>query len=68
MKIIDFDKKSAEVFSRLKTQLQQQGIPIADMDLIIASICISNGLILVTNNLRHFQRMSELTIENWSLD
>jgi tRNA(fMet)-specific endonuclease VapC len=68
MKIIDFDKKSAAVFSRLKAQLQQQGIPIADMDLIIASICISNGLTLVTNNLRHFQRIRELTIENWSLD
>jgi tRNA(fMet)-specific endonuclease VapC len=67
MEIIDFDKRSAEVFARLKAELKQTGNIIADMDLMIASICVANHFTLVTNNTKHFQRIQELTIENWSI-
>ncbi len=36
------------------------------MDLIIASICIANKLTLVTNNIKHYKRLTELDIINWS--
>ncbi|MCP4148878.1 MAG: type II toxin-antitoxin system VapC family toxin [bacterium] len=36
------------------------------MDLMIASICLANNVTLVTNNLKHFSRIEELPIENWS--
>jgi tRNA(fMet)-specific endonuclease VapC len=67
MEIIDFDKRSAEVFARLKAELKQTGNIIADMDLMIASICVANHFTLVTNNTKHFQRIPEFTIENWSI-
>ncbi len=35
---------------------------------MIASIALANDLILVTNNLSHFERIPDLKIENWSAD
>ena len=64
--IINFDKNAGEIFAQLKTNLRKSGKVIADLDLIIASICLSNDFILVTNNTKHFGRIEELKIENWS--
>jgi tRNA(fMet)-specific endonuclease VapC len=36
-----------------------------DADIMIASIAIANNLTLVTNNEKHFNRISQLKIENW---
>lgn len=38
---------------------------LAEPDLRIAGIALTRGLILVTRNVRYFQRVSELTVENW---
>ncbi|EDN65528.1 conserved hypothetical protein [Beggiatoa sp. PS] len=67
MEVLGFDKRSDEVFARLKAELKQTGKMIADMDLMIASICVTNHFTLVTNNTKHFQRIQELSIENWSI-
>ena len=64
--VLDFDKNAAEKFAQLKTKLKQEGNLIEDMDLMIASICIVTNSVLVTNNTRHFSRIEELSIENWS--
>ena len=65
--IINFDKAASETFAQLKTNLRKSGKVIADLDLIIASICLSNDFILVTNNTKHFGRIEELKLENWSI-
>jgi predicted nucleic acid-binding protein len=61
-KILQFDKSSSEVFAKLKAKLKKQGNIIADMDLMIASIAISNKATLFTNNLKHFKRIEDLEI------
>jgi len=61
-KILGFDKNSSEIFAKLKSKLKKQGNIIADMDLMIASIAISNKATLFTNNLKHFKRIEELKI------
>ena len=68
IKIYDFDKKSANIFSRLKADMQSRGIVIADMDLMIASISIANNDRLISNNLRHFGKIPGLNVESWSKD
>jgi predicted nucleic acid-binding protein len=65
IKILNFDRSAAENFARLKAELKREGNMIDDMDLMIASICISNNYILITNNVKHFGRIENLTIENW---
>ncbi|MCP4156728.1 MAG: type II toxin-antitoxin system VapC family toxin, partial [bacterium] len=58
--VLDFDKEAAEIFARQKTKLKKDGNIIADMDLMIASICLANNVTLVTNNLKHFNRIEAL--------
>jgi len=60
--ILQFDKNSSEIFAQLKAKLKKQGNIIADMDLMIASIAITNKAILFTNNVKHFKRIKELKI------
>jgi tRNA(fMet)-specific endonuclease VapC len=41
------------------------GEPLDDIDLLIAGTAIANGLVLVTHNRQHFDRISGLTVEDW---
>lgn len=68
IKIYDFDKKSATIFSTLKANMQNNGIVVADMDLMIASIALANGEKLISNNLKHFSKIENLELENWKID
>jgi tRNA(fMet)-specific endonuclease VapC len=48
-------------------QLQAAKIQVRRMDLRIAAITLENGGILVTRNLRDFQRVPGLVVENWAV-
>lgn len=68
VQIFPFDEESARLFGWLKAQLQLQGMPIADMDLQIASIAIVQRVPLLTHNRAHFQRLvaqTNLQLEDW---
>ena len=67
LNIYDFDFKAAQIASKLKSDLEQKGLQIDNFDLIIASICLTNNLILVTNNTKHFQNIPNLKLEDWTL-
>ena len=64
--IIPISEGSAEIFGMTKTRLEKTGLPLDDFDLIIASSALSNNLVLVTNNVRHFQRIEGLKLTNWT--
>ena len=63
--ILDFDEKSAIEYAKIRTNLEQSGKIIGAMDMLIASIAISNDLTLVTNNTKEFERVPNLRLENW---
>jgi tRNA(fMet)-specific endonuclease VapC len=63
--ILPFDRVAAETYGRIRGELESAGRPLGEPDLRIASIALSRGLILVTGNLRHFSRISELAVEDW---
>lgn len=46
-------------------QLRSQGQTVDWADVAIAATAISNELVLVTRNVRHFERIPQLQIENW---
>jgi len=48
--------------------LERQGKPIGVNDLNLAAHARSEGLIMVTNNLREFERVDGLRTENWLQD
>ena len=62
---LPFDDPAAEVYGRVRSQLEQTGTPIGPNDLLIAAIAIARGLPLVTHNTREFSRIVELTLEDW---
>lgn len=56
----------AETFGMIKSNLESQGTPLDDFDLVLAATALTHNLILVTNNEKHFQRVDGLTVENWN--
>ena len=65
--IISTGKESAEIFGMLKVSLEKSGTPLDDFDLIIASCALSHNLVLVTNNIKHFDRVEGLRLANWTV-
>ncbi|MCD8181811.1 MAG: type II toxin-antitoxin system VapC family toxin [Bacteroides sp.] len=57
--------ESIDFFAQEKNRLRALGTPIDDFDLLIGSAAYSRGLILVTDNLKHFANIQGLSIENW---
>jgi len=54
------------VYASEKVRLRKAGIPINDeFDLLIGATAIANDMILVTDNEKHFNRLSNIKIENW---
>jgi tRNA(fMet)-specific endonuclease VapC len=67
IEVLSFDRKAIDNFAMIKADLKKQGKLIDDFDILIAAVALSNDMILVTNNEKHFERISNLKIENWLL-
>ena len=65
LELADFDPQAALVYGRLRAQLEGAGQTIGSMDLLIAAHAISLETTLVTNNVREFQRVAGLKLEDW---
>jgi len=66
LNILDFNLAAAESYGKIRAALEKKGIPIGAYDLMIAAQALSQDLILVSNNLREFSRISDLRLENWA--
>jgi tRNA(fMet)-specific endonuclease VapC len=64
--VIEVSRGIMETFAQLKAPLQRQGKTLDDFDLLIAATAMALGYRLVTNNDRHFRRVSGLELENWA--
>jgi tRNA(fMet)-specific endonuclease VapC len=49
----------------LRADLERQGKPLGNLDMLIAAHAVSNGLVLVTKD-KAFAQVSELHTEDWS--
>jgi predicted nucleic acid-binding protein len=55
------------LFGKIKAGLKREGNLVNDSDLMIASVALSTHSVLVTNSVRHFNRIQGLVLENWVL-
>ena len=55
-------KRSASLFA----ELRRKGFTIGDADIFIASFCIVNNFVLVTDNTKHFECVDTLQLVNWA--
>ena len=63
--VLPYDTQAAAHSGQLRAELARVGKPIGPYDQMIAGHARSLGLILVTNNLREFERVPGLRVEDW---
>jgi predicted nucleic acid-binding protein len=63
--ILPFGFSAAKKYGEIRNSLEKQGTPLAHADLQIAAIALTMNMTLVTGNLKHFQRVPEIAVENW---
>ena len=66
--VLPYDDKAAWQYGNIRAALEKLGQPIGINDLHIAAHARSNGLTLITNNMREFERVPGLLLENWVSD
>lgn len=66
LEVLEFSSKAAIEYGRIRASLEKVGTPIGPLDLLIAAHARSIGTTLVTNNIKEFNRVENLRIENWS--
>jgi tRNA(fMet)-specific endonuclease VapC len=52
-------------YGEIRWRLEKQGLRIGDMDMFIAATALEEDVTLVTGNIKHFERIPGLKIENW---
>jgi tRNA(fMet)-specific endonuclease VapC len=65
---LPFDDKAAEVYGRIRAELEKSGMLIGPNDLMIAAIAMANDVTLVTHNTREFSRVIGLKLEDWETE
>ena len=62
--VLPYDISIAKVFGKIRAQLEEIGTILPDADIQIAATAIGYDLDLITGNLRHFSRISDLKLNN----
>jgi tRNA(fMet)-specific endonuclease VapC len=65
--VFDISKPIMESFGEIKALLSTQGITVDDFDLQIGCTALTFNYTIVTNNQKHFQKIPNLRVENWTL-
>lgn len=60
-----FSSEAALEFGIIQNELKQLSRPTGEMDALIAAVARSTGDIIVTNNIRDFQNIPNLELEDW---
>ncbi len=67
LEVLPYGAKAAQHYGSIRAALEKQGQPIGVNDLHIAAQARSEGLTLVSNNLREFERVDGLLLANWAI-
>lgn len=54
-----------DFYAKEKVRLRKKGKMISDFDLLTGSTAVANDLIIVTENIKEFERIDNIKIENW---
>ena len=65
IEILPFDTGAAEGYGEIRAELERKGTPIGPLDMMIAGHAKSLGYTVVTNNIKEFDRIDGLRLENW---
>lgn len=65
-RIINFSHQAAVIAADIWADLKRRGVLIGEMDVLIASVALSEGLAIATHNTAHFSRIAGLQVVDWS--
>jgi len=65
MEILSFTLVEAKKVAEIEASLENQGEVIGLKDVLVSSIAISNNCIVVTSNVKHFNKIQGFKVENW---
>jgi tRNA(fMet)-specific endonuclease VapC len=65
LEILPFTEKAAAHYGQIRADLERAGRPAGIHDMMIGGHARSEGLVLVNNNVREFERMAGLRVANW---
>ncbi|MEO6549947.1 MAG: hypothetical protein ABIN94_18235 [Ferruginibacter sp.] len=57
---------SLDIYAVEKAKLRKQGLLIDDFDILIGATAIYYNMIVVTNNIDHFSRLENISIDDWT--
>lgn len=63
--IYDYNKSSAKAYADTRTTLEKKGQVIGVHDILMAAHALGLGATIVTNNMKEFERVEGLELENW---
>jgi len=63
--VLAFDEESARTYGKIKARMEKRGLGASEPDLRIASIAVQHKLIVITGNTKHFEKIPEVSIDNW---
>jgi len=63
--VIPFAEKQSEFSAKIRAQLERKGEPIGPLDTLIAGTALSLNAVLTTHNIKEFERVDGLKIEDW---
>lgn len=66
LSVLDWTSAVTPHYARVRAALERIGRPIGNMDLMIAAHAISEGAIVVTNNVRHFTDVPGIKLQEWT--
>ncbi len=66
IEILSFSDKAATEYGEIRANLERQGNIIGAYDLMIGAHALSENITLVTNNTKEFNRIDNLSLENWT--
>ena len=67
LEVLPYGPKAALHYGSIRASLERLGLPIGVNDLHIAAHARSEGLTLISNNLREFERVEALQLANWAI-
>jgi tRNA(fMet)-specific endonuclease VapC len=63
--VLPWTATAADCYGEIRAMFKRQGTPIGEMDTQIAAHALTEKLILVTHNTRHFEKVPGLKLEDW---
>ena len=63
--ILDFSLADVLIYAQISSELRKKGEKIGIFDELIPSIAINNDEILITRNIAHYKKISQLSLRNW---